>query len=112
MKKLFLTVGAAAFVFLVGSRAEAYTSYSGTVMKLATDFNSSGGQGNFLVVLNGVNSPCTYQGFFIAGTNPNYKESVALLMQASAMGKTVTVYADGTCLSSGWDNTVGLIVVQ
>ena len=105
MKKIFLTVGAVAFLFLAGSGAEAVTAYNGTVNLEQTDWNYS----RFIIGLNGTPGPCSGQQFSIDGSNPNYKESVALIMGAFSMGKTVSLSADGTCPNNR-ANVIGVTV--
>jgi hypothetical protein len=90
-------------VVLAGS----YTSVSGQLSFIATDWNGIG----FYFGINGIPGPCPFGQFSMNASAPGYKDQVAALMLAWSMGQTVTVTEDSTdSCANNRANIVGVTI--
>jgi hypothetical protein len=86
--------------------AGSYTSFTGTLSFIGTDFNGAG----CIFGINGVTGPCPFGQFSMAATAPGYKDQVATLMLAWSSGQTVSVTEDST--DSCINNRANIVGVQ
>jgi len=84
----------------------ALTYPSGTLNYIGTDFSGTG----YIFQIAQSPSLCSSGQFSMTATAPGYKDQVATLMLAYAMGSTVTVVADGTC-SNNRANVISVEIV-
>lgn len=86
--------------------AGSYTSFTGTLSFIGTDFNGAG----YIFGINGVTGPCPFGQFSMAASAPGYKDQVATLMLAWGLGQAVTVSEDST--DSCINNRANIVGVQ
>lgn len=86
--------------------AGSYTSYSGKLSFIATDWDGAG----FYFGITGVPGPCPFGQFSMSASAPGYKDQVAALMLAWSLGQTVTVTEDST--DSCANNRANIVGVQ
>jgi hypothetical protein len=86
--------------------AGSYTSFSGKLSFIATDWNGIG----FYFGIDGVSGPCPFAQFSMSASAPGYKDQVAAIMLAWSAGQTVTVTQDST--DSCINNRANIVGVQ
>ena len=87
--------------------ADSYTSFTGKLSFIATDWNGAG----FYFGISGVTGPCPFGQFAMAASAPGYKDQVAALMLAWSLGQTVTVTEDSTdSCPNNRANIVGVLI--
>jgi hypothetical protein len=86
--------------------AGGYTSFSGKLSFIATDWDGIG----FYFGITGVPGPCPFGQFSMAANSPDYKDQVAAIMLAWSAGQTVTVVQDST--DSCLNNRANIVGVQ
>jgi hypothetical protein len=87
--------------------AGSYTSFTGQLSFIATDWNGTG----FYFGLSGIPGPCPFGQFSMAASANGYKDQVAAIMLAWSMGQTVTVTEDSTdSCANNRTNIVGVMI--